>query len=426
MPERTEDIAALFDRLWPLPRSLSGDGVRRTHDILAEYLPLERWEVASGTRVFDWTVPNEWRVRAAYVVTPDGRRILDFADCNLHLVGYSMPFRGRLARAELDAHLHSRPDLPDAIPYVTSYYARRWGFCIADDERRRLPEGEYEVVVDTELFDGHVTLSEAVLPGESDREILFSCYTCHPSLANDDLTGAIVQAFLYRRLAALEKRRFTYRFVFLPETIGSLIFLGRRGEHLREKLAGGIVVTNLGRPEPFRYKQSRNGDTPVDHVVPRVLAAHGWPHEVERFAPVGSDERQYCSPGFDLPVGVLSRGDTYYREYHTSLDNRGLIRFEAMREAVDALAAICAEFEGSRWYRNLEPYGEPQLGPRGLYHSLGLTSAPGEELRAMMWVLNLSDGRHDLGAIAARSGIDGKLIRAAAERAHKSGLLTPL
>jgi len=255
------ELAAYFNRLWPILRSITGEGVRKTHDILSELVPLERIEVPSGSVTFDWTVPQEWVVREAYFVTPDHRRMCDVTKNNLHLLNYSIPFRGKVSLQEIDSHLHSLPDQPDAIPYVTSYYEPRWGFCLSHNQRQALPLGDYEVVIDTDLVDGKLTLSEAVLPGQEDREVLISTYTCHPSMANNELSGPLVAAFLYRRLAALSSRRLTYRFVFLPETIGSIVYLGLRGPVLKEKLIAGFVVTCVGDPGPFNYKRSRAGGT---------------------------------------------------------------------------------------------------------------------------------------------------------------------
>lgn len=421
-----DEIEQYFDRLWPILRSITGEGVRRTHDILSELVPFERIEVPTGTQVFDWTVPREWVVREAYVVRPDGERILDVRENNLHLLNYSAPFRGRVSRRELDEHLYSLPDKPDAIPYVTSYYNERWGFCVRHAERERLPDGEYEVVADTELVDGSMTLSEAVLPGESDREVLISTYTCHPSLANNELSGPLVAAFLFRRLAALERRRYTYRFVFLPETIGSITYLSLRGEHLREKLVAGYVVTCIGDPGPFTYKFSKRSDTLADRAAEFVIRRHA-PDGAQflPFFPTGSDERQYCSPGFNLPVGSITRTIyARYPEYHTSLDNRDFISFRAMAESVDLYFEVCRVVDGNRRFRNLSPYGEPQLGKRGLYAPVG--HALGDLNLAVLWVLTYSDGEHDLIDIAERSGLPFALIVEAAVRCQEQGLLEPL
>lgn len=416
-------IEALFDRLWPLLRSLTGEGARATHDILSEYVPLQRIEVPSGTRVFDWIVPKEWVVREAYVFAPDGRRILDVAENNLRLVNYSVPFRGTLSRPALDRHLHSRPDMPDAIPYVTSYYEPRWGFCLSEHERAALPEGDYEVVVDTDLVDGAMTISEAVLPGLETDEVLISTYTCHPSLANNELSGPLVAALLYRRLAAWPERRLTYRFVFAPETIGAIAYLALRGDHLREHLVAGYVATCCGLDTHFTYKRSRRGDTLADRAALHALKALGADHRVRDFAPTGSDERQYCSPGFNLPVGSLIRG-AYgeYPQYHTSLDNKSLLDFAALRGTVDAYETMCRTLDRNVTFENLLPYGEPQLGRRGLYPTLGAADQA-ERVQAMMWVLNLSDGEHDLLSIAERSGLPVDRLWPAAMAAEKAGIL---
>lgn len=421
-----EQIEALFDRLWPLMRSLTGEGVRATHDILSEYVPLQRTEVPSGTRVFDWIVPQEWVVRGAFVIAPDGRRILDVADNNLRLVNYSIPFRGVLSRAALDRHLHSRPDMPDAIPYVTSYYEPRWGFCLSQNEREALPEGGYEVVVDTELKDGALTISEAVLPGLEADEVLISTYTCHPSLANNELSGPLAAAMLYRRLAAWPERRLTYRFVFVPETIGAIAYLALRGDHLRENLIAGYVATCCGLNTHFTYKRSRRGSSLADRAALHALKMLGAECRVRDFAPTGSDERQYCSPGFNLPVGSLIRG-AYgeYPEYHTSFDNKSLIDFAALHVTIDAYEVICRALDRNVTFENLLPFGEPQLGRRGLYPTLG---APDQATRvqALMWVLNLSDGEHDLLSVAERSGLSVDQLWSAATAAEKAGILRRL
>ncbi len=421
--DSAEQIEALFDRLWPLLRSLTGEGVRETHDILSEYLPLQRIEVSSGTRVFDWTVPDEWVVREAYVIAPDGRRILDVAENNLRLVNYSVPFRGTLSRAALDAHLHSRPEMPDAIPYVTSYYEPRWGFCLSENERAALPDGDYTVVVDTELKPGALTISEAVLPGSETDEVLISTYTCHPSLANNELSGPLVAAMLYRRLAAWPERRLTYRFVFAPETIGAIAYLSLRGDHLRRHLVGGYVATCCGLNTHFTYKRSRRGNTLADRAAIKALESIGAEYRLRDFAPTGSDERQYCSPGFNLPVGSLIRG-VYgeYAEYHTSLDNKSLIDFAALRGSVDVYEAMCRTLDRNVTFENLVPYCEPQLGRRGLYPTLGAADQA-KRVQAMMWVINLSDGAHDLLSIAERSGLPVDQLWSAAIAAEKAGVL---
>jgi aminopeptidase-like protein len=388
-------------------RSLTGEGVRQTHDILSELLPLKRIEIPSGTQVFDWIIPKEWVVREAYIIGPDGRPVLDVKNHTLHLLNYSIPFRGTLSRQELDKHLYSLPNMPKAIPYVTSYYEPRWGFCLAEEERRQLPEGNYEVVVDTDLIDGSLTISEVILPGDEAQEVLLSTYTCHPSMANNELSGPLVSAFLYQQLASLSSRRLTYRFVFLPETIGSIAYLSLCGEHLQRHLSAGYVVTCCGDPGAYTYKRSRQGNSDADRAVEYVLKKQENPFHVVDFFPTGSDERQYCSPGFNLPVGSLMR-TMYgkYPEYHTSLDNRDFISFDALSETIDLYFRACQTLEMNRTYCNQFPFCEPQLGKRGLYKTLGAAPNVELEISAISWILNMSDGSHDLLSIAERSGID--------------------
>ncbi|HUY90553.1 MAG TPA: DUF4910 domain-containing protein [Pirellulales bacterium] len=423
--ETPGEIAAYFDRLWPLLRSITGAGVRRTHEILGELVPLERIEIPSGTKCFDWTVPQEWICREAYVVGPDGRRIADVAQHTLHLVNYSIAFRGTLSREELDAHLYSLPEAPEAIPYVTSYYAPRWGFCLPHAMRTRLPDGQYQVVVDTEHVDGSLTLSQAVLPGEEPDEVIISTYTCHPSLANNELSGPLLAAFLYRRLAAIERRRLTYRFVWLPETIGSLAYLARYGEHFRRRLVAGYVASCVGDRGPLTYKRSRRGHSAADRAAIYALRRfQGESLRVLDFDPSGSDERQYCSPGFDLPVGVIARS-IYgsYPEYHTSLDNRDFISFASLVESVDAYLAVLGVLDANATYRRTLPCGEPQLGRYGLYPSLGGPTTRDEALTALRWLLNLADGSQDQLAIAQRSGVALPVLEEAARRCLEAGLI---
>lgn len=423
--ETPEEIAHYFDRLWPILRSITGEGVRQSHDILGELVPLKRIEIPSGSKALDWQVPQEWVVREAYIIDPDGVRILDVRENTLHLVNYAVPFQGTLSRGELEAHLYSLPEQPDAIPYVTSYYHPLWGFCLSHHQRQALPKGDYRVVVDTALIDGSLTLSEAVLPGESEREVLISTYTCHPSLANNELSGPLVAAFLFRRLARWNRRRLTYRFVFLPETIGSLAYLQLRGLHLKERLVAGYVVTCIGNAAPFTYKRSRRGNSLADRAALHALSCHKDVC-VHDFFPSGSDERQYCSPGFDLPVGSLMRS-MYgtYPEYHTSLDNRDFVSFDAMQESVATYEAILKTLELNRMYLNLEPYGEPNLGRRGLYPPRG-TTLPPEHISAILWVLNYSDGEHDLLDISERSKIEISVLHRAAQACLEAGLLEGL
>ncbi len=417
------ELHALAARLYPIPRSITGDGVRRTLDLLAEWVPLERREVPSGTPVLDWTVPKEWRLRAAYLVAPDGRRFADAAVHNLHLLNYSAPFRGRLPLAELRSHLFSLPDRPDLIPYRTSYYRETWGFCLPHRELEALPDGEYEVVVDTELFDGALSYGELALAGERPEEVLLATHTCHPSLANDNLSGLVVMAALARELAARPRRRLSYRFLFAPGTIGAITWLARN-DAKTSQIAHGLVAAGLGDGGAFHYKKSRQGDATIDRVVPQALAGLGEAVEVEDFVPFGYDERQYNSPGFALPVGSLTRTPWgRYPEYHTSADALDFIRPEHLERSLAAYRAVVDLLESNASYRNLSPKGEPMLGRRGLYRPIGGDDAGRERELALLWVLNLSDGVHDLLSIAERAKLPFARIREAADRLLEAGLL---
>lgn len=425
-PNRTTtgaELHGLAARLYPIPRSITGDGVRRTLDLLSEWVPLARVEVPSGTPVLDWTVPREWRLRAAYLVAPDGRRFADVAVHNLHLLNYSAPFRGRLSLAELKPHLFSLPDRPELIPYRTSYYRETWGFCLPHRELEALPEGEYEVVVDTELFDGALSYGELALAGDSEREMLLATHTCHPSLANDNLSGLVVMAALARELAARPRRRLSYRFLFAPGTIGAITWLARN-EAKTPKIAHGLVAAGLGDGGGFHYKRSRRGDAPIDRAVPFALAGIGEPVEIEDFVPFGYDERQYNSPGFALPVGSLTRTPWgRYPEYHTSADDLDFIRPEPLERSLAAYRAVVDLLDGNATYRNRSPKGEPMLGRRGLYRPIGGDDGGRERELALLWVLNLSDGVHDLLSIAERARLPFSRIREAADRLLEADLL---
>ncbi len=414
------EIQKYIYRLWPIMRSITGDGVRESLGIISEIVDMEIVEVPTGTRVLDWVVPKEWVIRDAYIIRPDGKKILDIHDNNLHIVNYSIPFKGKISKTELENHLHSLPEMPEAIPYITSYYVPRWGFCISHNERLTLPDGEYEVYIDAEHIDGSLTYGEAVLPGKTDKEILLSTYVCHPSLGNNELSGPVVAAFLHRELASIEDRRYTYRFLFCPETIGSIAFLSKRGDYLRKKLHAGYVVTCVGDNGPFTYKRSRRGDTTADRAAEYVLkVSKDTKYVIKDFFPVpGSDERQYCSPGFNLPVGSLMR-TMYgqYNEYHTSLDNLQYISISSMLDSIrmylDIL--ICIEYNGK--YLNIFPEGEPQLIRRKIFPKLS------DELKSFLWVLNYSDGNNDLLEISNKSGISLDSLYNTALKCLRAGIL---
>lgn len=428
-PERSWDalgrqMHALAADLYPICRSLTGDGVRETLRRIAGDLPLTVHEVPTGTGAFDWRVPREWNIRDAYVKDGRGRRVVDFQRCNLHVVGYSVPVRARMRLEELKPHLHTLPAHPDWVPYRTSYYHETWGFCLAHRTLEALEDGEYEVCIDATLADGSLTYGECLLPGERPEEILFSTHVCHPSMANDNLSGIVLTATLARVLAQ-ERRRYSYRFLFVPGTIGPLVWLSRNERRL-DTIRGGLVVACVGDPGPFTYKRSRRGNAEIDRAVEHVLRHVAPGHQVVDFSPYGYDERQYGSPGFDLPVGCLTRTPHgRYPEYHTSADDLTLIRPEALAESLQVYLRVVGVLEGNGRYLNTNPKGEPQLGRRGLYPTEGGAGARDEQL-ALLWVLNLSDGRHSLLEIADRSGMQFDAIARAAAALRRHGLLADL
>jgi aminopeptidase-like protein len=417
-----EELHRFMAELYPICRSLTGDGVRETLRRIQKHVPLTVHEVPSGTPVLDWTVPKEWTIRDAWVADARGRRVIDFQRSNLHVVGYSVPVRARLSLGELRPHLHTLPDRPHWIPYRTSYWEPRWGFCLPHAVLETLDEGPYEVVIDSALEDGHLTYGECWLPGEEPDEILISAHVCHPSLANDNLSGIAVATYLCRALAE-ERRRYSYRFLFAPGTIGAITWLARN-EAVVPRIKAGLVVVCVGDPGHLTWKKTRRGDTELDRAVAHVLRHSGRPHEIVDFFPYGYDERQYGSPGFDLAVGVLSRTPhARFPEYHTSADDLDFVRPESLADSFAVYRAVLGVLDGNRTYRNLCPKGEPQLGRRGLYRSLGgHLDAAGREM-AMLWVLNLSDGRWSLLDIAERSGLPFTTVRAAADLLLAHGLL---
>lgn len=422
--ERSLEI--YFDRLWPLHRSITGEGVRETLSILSEIIPFDIHEVPSGAPVLDWEIPKEWVVRQAYVITPAGEKILDVKENNLHLLNYSIPFRGKISRSELDKHLYSLPEQPTAVPYRTSYYEPNWGFCISHRDRDQLPEGEYEVVIDTELKDGFLTIGDFVIKGDLDEEIIFTTYTCHPSMAINEISGMLVLAFLAQKISKLPERRYTYRFVFGPETIGSIAYLAQWGKHLKEKMTAGYCVTCVGHNDPFTYKESRRGDSIVDRMTKHVLEGLGVSHSIIPFSPSGSEERQYCAPGFNLPYGSLMRtlyGD--YPEYHTSLDNKDIIDFSALSQTIQALFEVVRAYESNITCINNKPYGEPRLSKHNLYVNLGGPKAKDWQ-HAVKWLLNYSDGDHDLLEIARKSGYDIHFLRGIADVLMAKRLVSPI
>jgi aminopeptidase-like protein len=376
--------------------------------------------------VLDWTVPDEWNIRDAWIADARGARVVDFRACNLHVVNYSVPVRARMTLAELRPHLHALPDHPDWIPYRTSYYAPAWGFCLTQRQLDALPDGDYEVCIDSTLAPGHLSYGELVLPGEAPdeaaNEVLLSTHVCHPSLCNDNLSGIAVATALARELAARPHRRWTYRFVFAPGTIGAITWLAQHRDVV-PRIRAGLTIMCVGSAHPFTYKRTLAGDAEVDRAAAIVLRDRGAGDPVIDFFPYGYDERQYNSPGFRAPVGSVMRGrHGMFPEYHTSADDLGFVSAERLAESLAVVRGIVDALEANRRYRNLAPYGEPQLGKRGLYRATGGTHIPDLNL-AMLWVLQLSDGGCDLVAIAERAKLPFATIRAAADHLRDAGLL---
>lgn len=421
LAEAGRRLHALVTELYPICRSITGPGVRQTLAIVGREIPLEIREVPTGTPVFDWRVPREWSIREAWIKDAAGRRIVDVERLNLHVMSYSVPVHKTVSRAELLAHLHSLPEHPDWVPYRTSYYREEWGFCLAHRQVLELADETYEVCIDSTLADGSLTYGECYLPGESDEEFLFSAHVCHPSLANDNLSGIAVAALLARHLAAAP-RRYSYRFLFAPGTIGTITWLAQNEDRLR-RIRGGLVLALLGDPGKSTYKKSRQADAAIDRAVLQVLAHSGQEYAVRDFEPFGYDERQYGSPGIDLAVGCLMRTPPdLLPEYHSSGDNPALVRPEALADSFSKCLAAVEVLENDRVYVSRNPKCEPQLGRRGLYRSVGGESFRHLE-RAILWVLNLSDGRHSLVHVAQRSGLPFPMIRQAADALRECGLL---
>lgn len=425
-----QSYSDLFDELFPICRSISGPGLRESLSIFSRYMPLVIEGLPTGTQVFDWAVPQEWSIESASLTGPSGETICDFKDSNLHVVNYSTPIDVILSLDELKPHLHGMQNLPELTPYVTSYYRDAWGFCLPQSVIDTLPKGQYRAKIVSRKYDGHVEFGSFVLPGDTRREVLLSSYLCHPSMANNELSGPLVLLGLFDRISKWKKRRFSYRFALVPETIGSICLLGRYGEHFREFVDAGMVLTCLGGPAPgLSYKTTRRTDTTLD----RLVASLGY--KIRPFSPVGgSDERQYCSPGFNLPVGQMAR-TVYgqYDEYHTSGDNKEFMGISPLREAVNELEKLLLLHEYAGLYENRAPFGEPQLGKRGLYPNMNSptkwalssdTVLDGRVLlERMLYVLNYSDGSIPMIDIADKIGCDLKFLIPIIERLEEADLL---
>jgi aminopeptidase-like protein len=410
--------------LYPICRSITGEGIRKTLELIRNRIPLRIHEVPSGTKVFDWVVPQEWNIRDAYIKTLSGDRLVDFRGCNLHVMSYSTPVRGIMTLEELKPHLFTIPEKPDWIPYRTSYYKPAWGFCLSHKQMLSLEDREYEVCIDSDLKDGHLTYGEFYVAGKSEEEVLISCHACHPSLANDNLSGLTIAAYLAKFLSTMELH-YSYRFLFIPGTIGAITWLSQNRDSAF-KIQHGLVLTCMADAGSFHYKQSRRGNADIDRAAAHVLAHHDKGAKILPFSPYGYDERQYCSPGFNLPVGCLMRSVWgTFPEYHTSADNLEFIRAEQLGDSLHVCVKILDILESNRRYENQTPFCEPQLGKRNLFRSIGGSSIDAQS-HARLWVLNLSDGSHSLLDIAERSGMPFALLSEAAESLTEAGLLKVL
>ena len=440
----TNEMFRLMKKLYPICRSITGNGVRKTLEIINKEIPLQIHEVPTGKKVFDWTIPKEWNINDAYIIDPNGKKIIDFKKSNLHVLNYSIPVNQKISLSELKKHIHTIPEKPEVVPYVTSYYSENWGFCMAHNDFLDLKEGEYHVVIDSKLEEGSLTYGEFLIPGKSEHEILFSCYVCHPSMCNDNLSGVVLLTQIAKHFRNI-KNNYSIRFIFVPETIGAITWI-RQNEANILKIKHGLVATCLGDSGKFTYKKSRQGNAEIDKTVIRILENSNCEFKTVDFFPWGSDERQFCSPGFNLPIGSLMRsmyGTEDFPEYHTSEDNLEFMNKESLRDSfekyIEIIESLDENFsqkhiiqskykdkEKSEIYLNLFPKCEPQLGRRGVYRTLGGQNNSLESRKnefAIFWVLNLSDGQHSISDIIQRSGFEENIIRGAIKTLIEKNLL---
>ena len=420
------ELEFYFDRLWPICRSITGKGLRESFEILKEIIPLNIHEIPTGTKTFDWTIPKEWNINDAYIVSPDGNKICDFKINNLHVVNYSMPVDKEVEYNELINHLHTLNNQPTAIPYITSYYNQTWGFCISKKELELLPKkGKYKVFINSTLENGSLTYGDLVLPGESKKEILFSSYLCHPSMANNELSGPLTLAFLYQKIKKINKRKYTYRFIIAPETIGTIAYLSKYGAYLKDHIAAGYILTCCGNNAPFTYKMSKNKNSLADRLAIHVLKSQSFKYNVLPFSVGGSDERQYCSPGFNMPVGSLTRSMYQsYKEYHTSLDNKDFISFSSMIESIEMYFSFFKALELNDYYLSKNPFCEPQLGKRDLYPSSINPEINRQKIHNRLHLLSFADGTKDLIEIAELNDISIFDLEQEIKELSKKDLLT--
>jgi aminopeptidase-like protein len=404
-----QEMKELITELYPICRSITGKGVRETLEIVKQHIPIESFNVASGTEVFDWSVPEEWNIKEAYIKGPDGNTIVNFKDSNLHIVNYSIPVDKKIPLKELKKHLHTLPEHRDWVPYKTSYYEKAWGFCLSHKQYESLKDGMYHVVIRSTLTKGHLTCGEYILPGKKTDTVLLSTHICHPSLCNDNLSGIVLMTWLAKILRD-DSLNYTFRFLFIPGTIGAITWLALN-EEFTERIKHGLVISCVGDKGHICYKKSRRQNADIDRIAQYVLKAETENHEIFNFSPYGYDERQFCSPGFNLPVGAFTRSaNGKYKEYHTSADNLGFVKANALADSLEKCLKILQVVEREKTFINKNGKCEPQLGKRGLYSSLGGSKNQKTNQMAMLWILNLSDGGHSLLDIAEMSQIDFDII----------------
>jgi len=421
-----KELEKYFDLLWPICRSITGNGLRNSFEILQKIIPLNLHEIPSGAKAFDWEIPNEWNIKDAYIITPSGKKIANFKENNLHIVNYSTAIDKEISYSELIEHLYYKKDLPDAIPYVTSYYKQKWGFCISYNDFLKLEkEGSYKVFVDAELKKGSLTFGDLVLKGRSDKEIVFSSYLCHPSMANNELSGPLALAFLYNKIKNIPNRYYTVRFIIAPETIGAIGYLSKNHEHLIANTISGFVITCCGINTHFTYKKSRIENSITDKIAEYVLKSDSYDYKIIDFDPIGSDERQFCSPGINLPFGSLMRGKySEYKEYHTSLDNKNLISFDALNETIECYYKMYAALELNRKYKNTVMFCEPKMDKYNLYSDNSGKQKMEDDIILRMRLLNQMDGETSLLDFCDKFGYDLIKLKSEIEVLINAGLLS--